>query len=164
MDNNVIENGAVYQAKIVDQIVSRNRHDELQVVFTTEVSGKLTNERDPNCPVESVGTFERDVYLTFSGEEQRLRMALDHLKRLGFDESDVVKLHPDHPESVSMVGKEVRVRPKIIADVAYWNFAWSGWRPAALKLEEAQPTATQLKRKIELMRGNSTDSRPPVSY
>ena len=118
--------------------------------------------------------FERDIYVTLSDDQQRLGMALDHLRHLGFEGADVVRLHPDHPDFFSLVWKPVQVRCRMKGDSVYWNFAWSGRRPTAIKLEEAESTAKVLKPLIDRMRGDSidgdlpgsssSDSRPPVSY
>ncbi len=154
MEKNFIEDGAVYQAKVIDQIVTRNKNEELQVVFTAKISGKLSDDRDPHGSVEPVAPIERDIFVTFAGDPKKLAIALDHLKQLGFEDADVVKLHPDHPKFFSIIGKDVHLRCKTKGESIFWNFAWFRARPKAVKLEEAQSAAELVKLRIERMRGD----------
>lgn len=178
MSKSLYEDGAVYQAAITDQMVTRNKNGELQVVFTTRISAKVRDGLSQVDDPEPIEAFERDVFLTLSDDNEKLRMAMDHLDRLGFHEADISKLHPDHSEFVSFVGRQVYVRCRAKGDAAYFNFAWPRWRPAPAGLDETRKTAATLQAKIEEIQrkagtvaadrrpaGGSFESEPPqVGY
>lgn len=60
--------------------------------------------------------------ITFADDDRRLWCAHRDLERLGFTD-DLVKLHPAHPEHVSLAGKRVHVRPREWQGGIYWNLA-----------------------------------------
>jgi hypothetical protein len=72
-------------------------------------------------------------------------MAVRDLERLGFPGDDISLLHPEHPEHVSLLGKEVHVRMRVVADNEYWNFCWP---PKALGGEELKSAAASLRVRI----------------
>jgi len=93
--NAIFEDGSVFQATICDQILSRNRNDELQIIFTVQITAKATTDLGSGVGMEP---FERDVFVTLSEDGQKLNIARENLKRLGVEGVDIIKFHPDHPE------------------------------------------------------------------
>ena len=171
MNDTNFEDGSVFQATICDQILSRNRNDELQIIFSVKIIANVTTDPGSNAGTESMEPFERDVYVTFCEDRQRLSIARENLKRLGVEEGvDIIKLHPDHPEFVSLIDKEVQVRCRNKGDNTYWNFAWS-FRPTAINLKEAEAAARQFQQRLDQkaaydgnLENPSDGHNPPVSY
>ncbi|MEQ8667533.1 MAG: hypothetical protein RIC12_00075 [Pirellulales bacterium] len=155
MTNHMHENGTVFEATICDQFVKRNWDDELQVVFTVKITGKLSEDGDETDRVEPVKAFERDVYITLSKDVQKLRIALDHLEKLGFADSDISKLHPDHAQFLSLIDKAVLVRCRVKGDKTYWNFAWPRQPAKPVALGETQTAAADLQKRIETLQSKS---------
>jgi hypothetical protein len=119
------EEGGVYQAKVVDQMLTRNGDGELQLVLGVRILTRLKNDRNPGDGTVGCPQQEREVWVTFvDDDEQRLHMAARDLERLGVPDDDIAKLHPDHPQFFCLVDKNVFVRMRIVNDFEFWNFAW----------------------------------------
>src|SRR5262249_28967934 len=118
------EGGNVYKATIIDQLLARSPRGELQLVLTVKITAKLRDGKKPSEGHDECPPQEQEVLITFAEDKGRLHMALRDLERLGFSDSDVSKLHPDHDEFVSFVGREVHVRQRWHNDLPYWNFVW----------------------------------------
>lgn len=157
MSSDNFQDGAVFHGMVCDQILSRNRNDELQLVLTVKIEARLRDERNPRGDTEKIAAFERDVFLTFSDDPRLRGITESNLKRLGFEESDVLKLHPDHPDFLSLLGKEVHVRCRVKGESVYWNLAWFGFKPAAVTLKEARAIVDRLQPTSGLLSGD-----PPV--
>lgn len=171
MDFERFADGDVFQATICDQVISHSLAGELQVVLTVRIAAKLDNPRDPLGPAHAVAPFERDVYLTMSDDPQRRDMVEADLTRLGIDPADVLRLHPDHPHSISLVGTDVHVRCRVRATAVYWNLARFRSERRAVTLKEAelllqrpQPTS-RLAGNIQTGDASRTDSTdcPPTA-
>jgi hypothetical protein len=145
----IFEDGAVYQAKVIDQMVTRNRDDDLVVIITVALVGKLRNPKNPSDGTEDCPRAEKEVWVAFvDDDENRLRMAVRDMERLGFTDDDVSRLHPEHPQSFRLLDKEVLVRCRILDGNEYWNFAWPREKPAPVEVTELQGRAASLKEKI----------------
>ena len=169
--NAIFEDGSVFQATICDQILSRNLNEELQIIFTVQITAKATTDPGSSVGMEPMEPFERDVYLTLSEDGQKLNIARENLKRLGVEGVDIIKFHPDHPEFVSLIDKEVQVRCRIKGDSTYWNFSWTSFRPPAISLKEAEAAARKFQQRLDekaACDGNLEvpldGHNPPVSY
>jgi hypothetical protein len=118
------EEGRVYQAKVVDQMLAKNPEGELQLVLGVRILAGLKNDRNPGDGTVECPQQEREVSVTFvEDDDNRLRMAARDLKRLGFPDDDISRLHPDHPQCFSLLNKSVLVRMKIVNGFEYWNLA-----------------------------------------
>jgi hypothetical protein len=118
----------------------------MQLILTVKVLGKLRNERNAAEGVEPCPPAEVEVRITFAeDDEQRLRMAIRDLQGLGFTHDDISLLHPDHQNFVSLVGKEIWMRMRVVGGVAYWNLAWP---PEIVGGEPLRNAASSLMSKI----------------
>ena len=161
--------GDVFQAKICDQVISHSLAGELQIVLTVRIAAKLDDPRDPASTTREIAAFEKDAYLTMSDEPQRRSMVEADLTRLGVDPADVLQLHPDHPYSISLIGKDVHVQCRVRGTSVYWNLARFRSERRAVTLEEAklllqrpQPTSRQPSggHTADVPRTDSTDCLP----
>jgi hypothetical protein len=148
----VYEEGNVYKGSITDQTVCTRERDgevEVQIPFTVRITARLKDENNPGDGSEECPQHERQVLITIvENDADRLRMALRDLERLGFADDDISRLHPEHPQFVSLVGREVHVRLKVVDDREYWNFAWPREKPKPASLGTLQAIAGGLKDKI----------------
>ncbi len=135
--NNNFEDGALYHGEIVDQMLSQSMDGDLQAIFAVRMTAKVVGSEASPCD-----PFERDIFVTFAEDETRRKIAHGQIKRLGFTDPDLSRLHPDHPQAASMVGKRVMARAKVKGESTYWNFAWE--RPKPLDLAAAQAAAAKL--------------------
>jgi hypothetical protein len=94
--------------------------------------------------------MEREVWITFpANDENRLRIAISHMERLGFTDDDISRLHPEHPDCNRLVEKEIYVRHKLVGDREYWNLAW----PREMSgLDQTKEIAALVKTKIAALR------------
>lgn len=161
MTNDIHEDGAIYRATICDQTMTKNLDGDPQVVFTTRIDGKVRSGVNEDGQVDPIDVFERDVYLTFSKDEQKLRIAVNQLERLGFDDTNVAKLHPEHPEFFSVVNQAVYVRCRVKGDATYWNLAWPRRRAKVVGLEDMQTVAAGLQEEILNLRSKSQGGSVP---
>jgi len=152
MDNQVTvyEEGKGYQAKIVDQLLTKSNNDlSLQLILTIKILAMLKNAKSPADGTEECPQLEREAWITFPEDnDKRLYYATRDLERLGFSDPDLSKLHPEHLEFVSLVDKVVNVTMKTIDGLEYWNLAWPREKPTPLALGELQKTTNLLKDKI----------------
>src|SRR5262245_39274322 len=140
------QDGKVYRAKVVDQLITKSYNDELQLVLGIKLLAALKNSKNTSDGTEECPQLEREVLITFvEDDSERLRMAVRDLERLGFDDSDITRLHPDHPNHVSLLQKEAYVRMRENNGNEYWNLAWPRERPKPLPVNELRQTASALK-------------------
>jgi hypothetical protein len=151
--------GDVFQATICDQVISNSLAGELQIVLTVGIAAKLDDPRDPLGPTRAVAPYERDVYLTMSDEPQRRSMVEADLTRLGIDPADVLRLHPDHPQSISLIGKGVHVQCRFRGTSVYWNLARFRPERRAVTLKEAE----LLLQRPQASSIHTADAPPPDS-
>src|SRR5262249_19201066 len=143
------EQDRIYVAVVIDQLLTRNANDEAQLVLTARILARLKNEKNIADGTEPCPPGECEVRINFPDDDRRLGFAIRDLERLGFPGNDISRLDPDHPDFFSLVGKEIHVRMKIVADRPYWNLAWPR---TALRGEELKNTATSLEGKIAAAR------------
>jgi hypothetical protein len=142
----VYQDGHVYLAKIVDQKVAMSGRGELQVILTILILAQLKNEANAAEGTVPCAQAEREVRITFvADDQQRLRMAVRDLERLGFGDTDISRLDPLHPEYFALVGKDVYVRMRVVKSIEYWNLSWPSERLSGDMLMGA---ADALKAKI----------------
>src|SRR5262249_14491812 len=131
---------------VIDQALAKSANREAQLLLTVRIQARLKNERNRADGAEPCLQAEREVRVTFAeDDEQRLRMAVRDFERLGFPADDISLLHPEHPDHVSLLRKEVHVRKRVVADNEYWNFCWP---PEALGGEELKSAAASLRVRI----------------
>jgi len=168
------EEGRVYCATLTDQAVcTRERDGEVgvQLLFGVRILARLKDDNNPDDGVEECASHERQVLITIpANEPQRLHMAMRDLERLGFADDDVTLLHPDHPQFVSLVGRDVHVRMKVVNGFEYWNFAWPRERPRPASLSTLEVIAARLKDQVAEARKRSAkgkgvkeDASPPAT-
>jgi len=153
-DNNAPQAAStVFKAKIIDQMVAVTTEGDTRVILTVRVHAQLKDAQDLASGAEPCPAKEHDVWLNIpSDDEPRLRMALRDLERLDFNDDDVSRLHPEHAETVSLVGKEVHVRCKVSGDYAYWNLVWPREKPKAVSVAEFQQKTSKLTDAIRNVR------------
>jgi hypothetical protein len=133
----------------------------MRVVLTVRVTSEWKDPQDPAAGSEPCPPKEVEVWLGLPGDDdKRLRMALRDLGRLGFNDDDVSKLHPDHPQFCSLVGKDVHVRSKVLNGIEYWNLAWPRVKVSLDKLREA---AAPLKARISALRNKTKAGAKPAA-
>jgi hypothetical protein len=167
----VYQDGKVYQAQIIDQVVTKTNSEVPQValVLQVKIKAKLKNDKNPGDGTEACPQLEREVRITFVEDDyDRLRMAVQNLERLGFADDDISRLHPEHPGFFSLLEKEVYVRKKTVNDTEYWNLAWPREKPKAVAIGELQAEATSLKDRIagakaQMKRDRATKKATPTS-
>ena len=141
--------GSVFCAKIIDQMVANNRDGDPQLVVTFKLEAQLKNPKRMEDGTVECSQLERDLRITMVGsDDNRLEMAVRDLDRLGFTGEDISQLHPDHPECVSLIGKEVFVRCKMVNDTEFWNLAWVRQKPQAVNIDALAAPAAMLKAKL----------------
>jgi hypothetical protein len=144
------QEGAVYQAEITDQLLTRSRKGEPQLVLTVKIQARLKNEKHAGDGVDPCPEHDREVRITFVQDDyERLQMAIRDLERLDFADDDISRLHPDHPECHKLLNMNVHVRMKVVNDnTEYWNLAWPREKARPVAIGELQAEATSLKDKI----------------
>jgi hypothetical protein len=146
MDGKAPSNSTVYRGTICDQTVRTNSNHELQVVLTVTVDAAVHSDQSGNAVTDPVDPVDRYVYLTISSNEDRLRIAMQQLSRLGFNHDDLARLHPDHEEFQSLVGREVFVVPRTSGERTYWNLWWP--RSKAVDVQRIRELQQPLQSKI----------------
>jgi hypothetical protein len=154
----------VYKATIIDQTMVTTEQGDTRVILTVRRTAKLKDGRDSAAGNEPCTPKEVEVWITLAADkETQFRIALDNLERLGFQDEDVTRLHPDHPEAFHLVNKEVYVRCKVVGDQEYWNLAWPREK---ISLDQLQQAAGPLNAKIAALRGQKgkkkSGSTPPT--
>jgi hypothetical protein len=151
MNDTDYADNTVYRARIIDQSLTHSATGHLQVILTVLILARLADGEDLDS--ESIACPEREeheVWITIvPDDDNRLRMALRDLDRLGFQGDDIRRLHPDHNDPIRLVDKEVHVRMKTVNDHKYWNLCWPRSKP---KLAELEPLADSLKERIAAAR------------
>jgi hypothetical protein len=151
----------VCQGQIIDQMVTAIAQDDMRVVLTVRVTSELNDPQDQAAGREPCTPKEVEVWLNLAAsDEKRLRMTLRDLERLGFADDDLSKLHPDHPQFCSLVGKDVHVRCKVLNGIEYWNLAWPLVKVSLDKLQEA---AAPLKARIAALRNKTKAGVKPAA-
>lgn len=151
----------VYKAKIIDQMMTVTHEGDTRIILTVKLTALLKDAHDPGAGAEPCEAKECEVWITVPGgdDDAKLSMALRDLERLDFKDDDISRLHPEHPETVSLVDKEVHVRCKQIGDFEYWNLAWPREKPKAVSVAELQQTTSKLKDKIGTFRKNKGNKK-----
>jgi hypothetical protein len=148
--SSLYEVGQVYRGGITDQVLARSARDEVQLILTVSLTGKLKNEKDPGEGTEPCPLTEREVRITFIDDDgQRLRMAVRDLERLGYDDDDVSRLAPDHPRCFGLLNRQVHVRMRVVQNAEYWNLAWPR---EVLRGDELKGAAASLQSRIEALK------------
>jgi hypothetical protein len=151
------DDSPVFQASVIDQMVSITPDGDPRLVLSVTIVSRLKNPQDPAAGYEPHPSMECEVWVTLAGaDERRLGMALRDLKRLGFDGDDVSRLHPEHPQSFSLLGKSVLVRPRVVGGIEYWNLFWPRVKSQPAGLSRLQETAVCLKEKITSLKKSPT--------
>ena len=94
-------------------------------------------------------------------DDDRLRMTLRDLERLGFMDNDLSRLHPEHPECFSLIEKDVYVRCKSVGDRSYWNLAWPAHRAMPVPLADLRQSTTSLQAKVAEARARMQGEKQP---
>src|SRR5262245_33051890 len=101
---NPYEEGRIYKGSIVDQTVctrERGGGDDVQIALSVQITARLKDDNNPGGGTEECASHERQVTITLpTNDQERLRMAVRDVARLGFDHDDVAMLHPEHPQFV----------------------------------------------------------------
>jgi hypothetical protein len=145
--------GGLYAGEITDQFLAPGKSGEVQLILTVKVTAVVKDVKAPTesavpCPHQEV-----EVWLSFSETaEDRLRMSLRDLERLGFMEEDLLKLHPDHPECRLLVGAKVHVKSKVTGTLTYWNLAWPRERPKPVAIGAIKGATDALAARILAIR------------
>jgi hypothetical protein len=164
MSNKLIDGDGVFIGSVVDQYLATTEYDELQLILTVEVKGRLHDSRDRSAGTEDVPREQREIRLTFSEAERSeipTRISVQNLGRLGFTESDLSRLHPDHEEFYSLIGRDVHIRPRERDGVSYWNLCWPRTRPCPAPLNDVAARLPSLQRRIEQLQSNPDASNGP---
>jgi hypothetical protein len=137
MSTATFQDGQLFRGSICDQLLTKNMNHDVQVIITVQIDARVLDEQDLRALVE-IPRFEREVYLTILPGTEQGRIAERNLDRLGVDEADIKRLHPDHADGISLIDKQVFVRCRVKGESTYWNLAWPRLKPTAITLEEAQ--------------------------
>jgi hypothetical protein len=122
-NQNTYQEGRIYEARIIDQDVCTST-DRMQVILTICIQAALRDDPTPEASTEECPEGEREVWITLDPNDQdRLRMALNNLERLGFHDEDINRLHPEHEHCFSLIGRVIHVRMKVKDGFEYWNLA-----------------------------------------
>lgn len=153
------EDGSVYRGSIVDQAFTVLPEGGCRAILTVSLKGRLKNGKVAADGVEECPQVERDVWITFDSEEDwKLERAISDLERLGFKDDDISRLHCDHPEAVSLIGKEVHVRCKA-GKFEYWNLAWPQVKATSAEVKEAREAAARNRATIAQVRSRMRQER-----
>jgi hypothetical protein len=140
------EDPVVFKAKIIDQALATSGRGETQLVLTVMLVACLMNPKNPDDGADPCRPQEHEVLISFpEDDEQRLRMAVRDLERLGFEDVNVDRLHPEHADHFTLTGKEVCVRRKVVGGAEYWNLVWPR---AVLHGDEVKGATASLAAKI----------------
>jgi hypothetical protein len=150
----------VYQARIIDQTIVTTDQGDPRLILSVRRTAKLKDGKSLAAGTEPCTPGECEVWLTFSvANETQLRIALTNLKRLGFEDDDVSRLHPDHPNTFNLVGTEVFVRSKTVGEFDYWNLVWPREQASLGRVQQA---AASLQSRIDAMRnGRRNETSTP---
>src|SRR5689334_22780898 len=97
--NYPLEEGKLYRARIIDQIVTRSVLGYPQVLLTVVMTGCLRSAANLADGIDDCPPLERAVHITLNKDDpDRLAWAIRDLERLGFTDDDISRLHPDHPD------------------------------------------------------------------
>jgi hypothetical protein len=128
-----------------------------QTIAVPSSLGKLVDPRDRSAGTVPCPAEECEVWITLAlDNDTQLRIALENLKKLGVAEEDIARLHPEHPEPISLVGKKVCVRIKNAGGNDYWNLAWPREKLSMGTLSQAVST---VQAKLAAARNNSGGSK-----
>jgi hypothetical protein len=151
------ESGGLYGGEVTDQLLATGKAGEIQLILTVKVTAVVKDEKAPSESAVPCLPQEAEVWLNFSEtEEDRLRMSLRHLERLGFVDADLSKLHPEHPQCHLLVGARVHLRPRVIGDLTYWNLAWPRERPKQVAIGAIKGATEALAAHINAIRARKT--------
>jgi hypothetical protein len=96
---------------------------------------------------------ERVVVLLFPRAPSLLARTLGELEQLGFDDDDITRLHPDHLDCYTLVGRKVRVRVTLLGGREWWRLVWLPGK--VLTLDSLSRLAEPLKTRIAALRGSA---------
>ena len=151
------EEGAVYQAEIVDQIVTDTADGWQQVVLTVSLKGRLKNPKNVSAGLDTCPPADVEVRITLDPEDPgRLGWAVRDLEAAGFESDDISLLHPEHPDHVSLLGRAVYVRGKLVAGRMFWNIARP---PKATSIGTLKSVAAGLSAKIAAAKQQRRDGK-----
>jgi hypothetical protein len=143
------DDAAVYQAKIIDQMIVTDDQRNIRVILTVTHTARLRNPKNLAAGSEPCDAKECEVWITLTrDDEKRLSRARRDLKSVGFIGDDFIRLHPDHPDGFRLVGRPVHVRCNATNGREYWNLAWPREQ---LSLDQMREAAEALKNKIALL-------------
>jgi len=151
-------------ARVTDQTVTVADKGDTRIILTVHLLARPEDAQNPTEHTDDGAPQECEVWITLpADDDRRLAMAVRDLDRLGFVGDDVARLHPDHPQTVSLLGREVNVSRRVVGGYVYWNLAWPRRKATSVAELEA---ATTLKGKIaaaRLKNNGSKDASPEVT-
>ena len=157
-ENNPIE-GALYAAKVVDQLLTVDKNGDVLLIVNIERTALITDEGNPTegrttCPAQ-----EHEVRISLPSSEperQRLEIGLKNLSKFGVEPADIPRLHADHSRAILLTGREVYVRPKVSGGNIYWNLAWPRERPRPVAVGTLEAATANLLSKLSAAREGKT--------
>ncbi len=158
MSNELIDADPVFIGSVSDQYLATTEYGDLQLILTIDITGRLRDPGDRGAGTEDAPQEQREIRLTFSDDEGRampMRISVENLCRLGFADSDLSRLHPDHAEFHSLLGRDVHIRPREKGGVTYWNLAWPSSRPRPAPLDAVVDRMPGLRRRVEQIQANA---------
>ncbi len=115
-----------YKVKVTRQLMAIDKKGVNYVSIYGRVLGMLSDTRNPNSGLLAAPDAEVEVRLRFDSERpDTMEFSIKDLANMGFTDTDLSKLDPDHPQHVSFIGREVFVAPKYRAAGDYVNCYWN---------------------------------------
>jgi hypothetical protein len=157
----------IYRGTVTRQITNVDQKGVPFVALYVKLDGMLVDLRNPDSGYLPAPPAEVEVRLRFDeNNTQHMEYSVEDLARLGFEDEDLSKLDPAHPEHVSFVGNTVHCAPAYKATnrgtMCFWNLRF----PAAFKLESggvdliAASGAAEVFKRIMQAKRKDKDSLP----
>jgi hypothetical protein len=125
--NDLYEAGATYKACITDQMFAKEADNKsgFRVILTVRPLSRVKDRKDTTGATEECPHDECEVSIRIdTGDDASMVRAGKDLQRLGLDDDDPRRFHPEHPQALLVVGKEVHVKFNAVGAYTYCNLAW----------------------------------------
>jgi hypothetical protein len=158
MTNEMNDADLIFSGSVVDQFLAETEYGDLQLILTIDVTSRLRDPRDRGAGTEDVPREQHETRLTFSETERgekATQISIKNLGRFGFTGTDFSRLHPDHEDFYSLIGRDVHIRPREKDGVTYWNLAWPRSRPRPAPLDDVVERMPGLRRRVEQIQANA---------
>lgn len=126
--------GGLYHGKVIDQSVDSGRDESIRLNLTVQLYDQVKPVTEP-----LQNRMEVAVSITLlSPNPTAEAIGLKVLKNLGIESQDTLRLHPDHPECISLVTRDVNLKCITKDGKYYWNFDFQSSQSLSLHEYTAQ--------------------------